>query len=165
MKVLQGKGKARPDREAKQRNALLAMVHIAIKELGITRDDYRTILKWQFNQASAADLSIMELQYLVEYFVQHGWKSKRRQRTDNRRQTTEDRGRTRTRKTDNGPQLEALRERAIEVAGELENGERRLRGLCRKLCGVDRIEWCTEVRPLKGLVAALERILAADLRG
>jgi len=157
MKIMQGKGKARPDREAKQRNALLAMVHIAVKELGITKDDYRTILKWQFNQASAADLSIMELQYLVEYFKEHGWKSKSK-----RGQRIEDRGRTR--KTDNGPQLEALRERAIEVAGELENGERRLQGLCRKLCGVDRIEWCTEVGKLKGLVAALERVLAADLR-
>ena len=160
MKVLQGKGKARPDREAKQRNALLAMVHIAIKELGITKDDYRTILKWQFSKGSAADLSILELQYLVEYFVQHGWKSKRRQRTEERGETTEDRGRT----TDNQRQLEALRERAEEITEELENGERRLQGLCRKLCGVDRIEWCTEVGRLKGLVAALERVLAADLR-
>jgi len=153
MKVLQGKGKAQPSREARQRNGLLAMVHIAIKELGIPEADYRAILKWQFNKRSAAHLSMLELQYLVDYFKGKGWQNKRRRTTDNKRQMT-----------DNGPQCEALRERIWEVARGMENGDRRLRGLSKKFLKVDCLVWCREAGKLKRLLAALERILAADLR-
>lgn len=147
MKLLQGKGKRLPDKETRQRRALLAKVHIAIKELGIPEDDYRQILRWQFNKRSAAQLTIMELQYLVDYFVQHGWQPKRRQRADDRRPTTDD-----------GPQLQALRERIWDMARNMDNGNRRLRGLSRKFLRVDCLVWCREPQKLKRLLAALERI-------
>jgi len=136
-------------RESKQktdprRRALLAKVHIAPKELGVSEDDVKGILWREFRKSSRADLTEMELGYLVDYFVEHGWRPK---------------GGNSKRETGNpGTQAERLRERAVELAGELENGEARLRGLVRKTCGVDRLEWARDASKLRRLLAVMERI-------
>lgn len=133
--------------KAKQKNdprrrALLAKVHIAKKEL-LQDDDvlYRAILEREFGKHSAADLSELELGWLVDYFVQHGWQAK-----------GEGRG------ARGNKQIVTLHARAKEIAGEIDNGERRLLGLVRKCCGVDRLEWCRNAEKLRHLLAALEGI-------
>jgi len=143
MKAINGRGKQSQNALQRQRNGLLAKVHIAVKDLGVPDGDYRAILTREFGARSAKALSVLELQYLVDYFKSKGFKVQGSEfRVEEKREN----------------QLERLRERAVEIAGAIEDGERRLRGLCKKLCGVDRVEWCRDVARLKRLLAALEKI-------
>ena len=123
-----------------RRNALLAKVHIAIKELGIDDDDYRAILKREFGRYSAKQLTELELGWLIDYFRQKGWQA---QSAERRAQSE---------------QYEILRARAWELAGKIENGDRRLKGLAKKILGVDRLECCRDVGRLQRLLAVLEKI-------
>lgn len=120
----------------RQRNGLLAKVHIAIKDLGFSDDNYRSILKDAYGVNSAANLSIEELQDFVKRCEYAGWTPRQRNKRN---------------------QLKALQMRAEEIAYQIPNGRRRLKGLVRKLCGIDCVEWM-DLKSLKQLLAALERI-------
>lgn len=66
-----------------QRRALLAQVHIAKKELGLSDADYRAVIYTKFDKDSAAHLSNAQLRALVSAFKEKGWKGGRRQRKPN----------------------------------------------------------------------------------
>lgn len=121
------------------------MVHIALKDLGLCDDDYRDILKREFGVASAAALSSRELGNLIERFKSKGWQAKSKGGKEWRPKNTEG-------------QLRALRDRARGLAAELDNGEQRLAGLCKKICGVDKVEWVRDVEKVKRLVVVLGKI-------
>jgi len=125
-----------------RRNKLLALAHIAPKELGISDEDMRMILQREFKKQSRADLSEMELGYLIDWFRQHGWQ--------NRNSKLETRN--------SAGQVNILRTRAYEIAGKIENGEARLKGLAKKILGVDSIAWARDVGKLRRLLAVLEKI-------
>jgi len=127
-----------------RRNKLLAMAHIAQKELDIPDEDVRTILKREFKKTSRADLSELELGYLIDYFHQHGWQTRNSQLATRNNQCA------------------ALRTRAYELAGQIENGETRLKGLAKKILGVDRLEWARDVKRLQRLLAILEKIKTSE---
>ena len=137
MKAIPGNNRRR-DPQVEQRRGLLAKVHIAIKELCLPEDDYRALLDREFGKRSAAKLTIIELQYLVFWFEEHGWRPKR--------------------ENNKGTQIRALQARAYAVAAGLDNGARRLRGLTWSMCGVESIDWCRDVRLLKRVVATLNKI-------
>lgn len=122
-----------------QRRGLLAKIHIAIKELGIPEDDYRNILKIGYGVASASTLSIREMEDFVKRCEASGWKVKHAKSAEKR-------------------QITALHYRARGIAGEIENGQRRLRGVCKSVCKVEVLEWCRDVDALKRLLAAMEKI-------
>jgi len=124
-----------------QRQRLLAMAHIAPKELGISDEDVRGILQREFGKESRADLTELELGYLVDYFVEHGWQARGRRP-----------------EAGGNKQIVTLRARALEIAEGIENGDRRLRGLVRKICGVDRPEWASDAAKMKQVLAVMERI-------
>jgi phage gp16-like protein len=124
-----------------RRDKLLAMVHIALKDLGICDEDYREILEREFGKRSAADLSELELGYLVDYFQEKGWGGSKVHGSQLKNE-----------------QVQRLRERAYDIAGRLENGEKRLAGLSRKILGVDHITWSRDVPRLKRLLAILESL-------
>ena len=129
-------------RLAGQRRGLLAKIHIALKDLGIEDENYREILWTVFRQRSSKHLSIEELQHLVRYFEGRGWQPTRRERKTN-------------------PDIDqaiALRDRAREIAAEIPNGEKRLQGLVKKICGVGRLEWARDAEKLERLLAALGNI-------
>jgi len=130
------------NRKISHRNALLAKVHIAKKELGLDDDLYRVILQDEFGVESAADLRVEELEGLVARFKAKGWQSRPGGRSYN----------TKT------AQAEALRDRARQAALHTALNEKRFRGLVKKICGVDDIEWCGEAVRLKRLVAVIESI-------
>jgi len=140
--------------ESAERNRLLQLIHIAYPQCGLTELAYRDLLREQFGKErfgggkpSATFLTIFELQFLVEHFkIRYGWQPRKRTK----------RGIEETGKR--GNQAERLRERAVELAGELENGEARLLGLVRKMCGVDRLEWARDASKLRRLLAVMERI-------
>ncbi len=72
-----GNNQSPEEHKAKQaeeaRRALLAKVHIARKQLGLTPDAYRAILECRFDVASSAELDVPGLHKLVAYFKSLGW--------------------------------------------------------------------------------------------
>jgi len=138
---------------------LLAKIHIIYPQQYLTGQDYWDILERYFGAHSrkglsneelkkgrrtAKYLSILELQYLVDRL---GANLSRASRSNDGRRTA-----------DHGRQIEKLRTRAYEIAGKIENGEARLKGLAKKILGVDSIAWSRDVGKLKRLLAVLEKI-------
>ena len=124
------------DKIHRRRNKLLALVHIAKKELALRDDEYRDVLKY-WGITTSAKMSIPELEELVEYFESLGFKKK----------ASADR--------DLGSgvgQITALRERVREEAGKLNNGEQRLKGLVRKIAKKDDLMSCRDVKKLKQIL-------------
>lgn len=56
------------------RRGLLAKVHIARKDLGLSEEEYRATLRELFGTESAAQLSEGQLGELVEHFLHRGWR-------------------------------------------------------------------------------------------
>jgi len=124
------------DKIHRRRNKLLALVHIAKKELALRDDEYRDVLKY-WGVTTSAQMSIPELEELVEYFESLGFKKK----------ASADR--------DLGSgvgQITALRERVREEAGKLNNGEQRLKGLVKKIAKTDDLKSCRDVKKLKQIL-------------
>jgi len=136
---------------AKTRRVLLAKVHIARKQLGLEEGDYRAILAARYRRSSARELSIWQLEDLVQWFREKGWTPKPRPETAARR-------------------LQNLRARIKEEAfGDgrmpgISSAALRLRGLCRSICKVDAVEWCKDPEALSRLLAALSRLRREELR-
>lgn len=122
-----------------RRRKLLALVHIAKKEIPLSDDEYRDVIAY-WGVRSSADMSIPELEELVKYFESLGFKKKV---TDPR---------------DPGAgvgQIKALQERVREEAGKLNNGEKRLIGLVKKIAKKDDLKFCRNVTKLKQLLKVI----------
>jgi hypothetical protein len=124
------------DKIHRRRNGLLALVHIAKKELALRDEEYRDVVKY-WGVTTSAQMSIPELEELVEYFESLGFKKK----------ASSDR--------DLGSgvgQITALRERIREEAGKLNNGEQRLKGLVKKIAKAEDLMSCRNVKKLKQIL-------------
>lgn len=122
-----------------RRHKLLALVHIAKKEIPLSDDEYRDVIAY-WGVRSSADMSIPELEELVKYFESLGFKKKF---TDPR---------------DPGSgfgQIKALQERVREEAGKLNNGEERLKGLVKKIAKEDDLKACRNIMKLKQLLKVI----------
>jgi len=116
-----------------KRKALLAVVHIAKKQLGLSDDAYRKILMELFGVNSAALLDISQLVSLVRHFEDMGFKTKRRV----------ERGR------------EALIKKIFAICYDLDLPvPQYANAIARRMFGIDRIDWCDEDKLMK-VVAAL----------
>ena len=62
-----------------QRRGLLAKIHIAKKDLGLTPDQYEAILSG-YKVESARDLTIPQLESMVRYLKYLGWRPYRRRK-------------------------------------------------------------------------------------
>ncbi|EGW50712.1 hypothetical protein HMPREF1022_02273 [Desulfovibrio sp. 6_1_46AFAA] len=67
-------GRKRGTEAAEQRKVLLAKIHVAKKQLGLTEEEYRALLDGHFGAASAADLGLTDLKRLVLVLVGYGFK-------------------------------------------------------------------------------------------
>jgi phage gp16-like protein len=129
--------------EAAQRRGLLAMVHIAKKDLGLNEGEWEMILRG-FKVASSGELNIPQLERLVKYLKHLGWKPVRSRR--------------KKRPADAAARMDALRRRCVEIAQTLDNGEKRLAGLAAKICGFASLTWCRDAAKLERLLAVLGSI-------
>jgi len=127
------------DKIQRRRHGLLALVHIGKKELALRDDEYRDVLKY-WGVTTSADMSIPELEELVEYFESLGFKKK----------VPADRA-----LGAGAGQLTALRERIREEAGKLSNGEQRLKGLVKKIAKTDDLKSCRDVKKLKQILKVI----------
>lgn len=115
-----------------ERRTLLAKVHIAKSQLRLSDSQYDACLSG-FGVESAKDLTDHQLKKLVAYFKHLGWKPKP----------------TAT------ARVIALRKRIESAALELPNGENRLPGLVKKICGVASLAWAKDEAKLKRLLAVI----------
>ncbi|KAF5050853.1 hypothetical protein DSECCO2_425100 [anaerobic digester metagenome] len=60
-----------------RRGYMLAKVHIAKAQLGLTDEEYRAVLHGQYGKNSAKDLSVVQLHGLLIYFQKLGWQGRR----------------------------------------------------------------------------------------
>jgi hypothetical protein len=128
-----------------RRRALLAKIHIAKKELRMSSPDYRALLMGGFGVPSATELPMKEMERLLEHFVRRGWRPKPR---SDRVASLSVRRRRR--------QVFALQARAREILSQLEDrNERRLQGLCEKICGSRDLASCRDVGKLRRILAVL----------
>jgi len=124
------------------RRRFLALIHIAKKDVGMSEILYRDMLSAMFDVPTAAALNNNDLsRILVLFQTKYDW------RPNGNKQSGE-----------KNYQVEALQARAIEFISQIPDGEHRVKGLCRKLCGVDRIEWCKDAKKLKKLLAVMGNI-------
>ena len=65
------------DKLREHRHKLLALVHIAKKEIPLSNDEYRDVIAY-WGVRSSADMSIPELEELVTYFESLGFKKRPR---------------------------------------------------------------------------------------
>ena len=130
-------GKA--DKLQERRHKLLALVHIAKKEIPLRDDEYRDVIAY-WGVKSSADMSIPELEELVKYFESLGFKKKVLDPKDPG--------------TGIG-QIKALQERVREEAGKLNNGEERLKGLVKKIAKENDLMACRNIKKLKQLLKVI----------
>jgi len=123
-----------------QRRGLLAKIHVAKAQMGLSEEYYGAMLSAS-KVKSTADMTIRQLENFVRLLKSHGWRA-----VKSRKAKPED------------AQLIALRDRVREEALELKNGEARLPGLTKKICGVDRLEWCRSAAKLERLLAVLGKL-------
>lgn len=120
-----------------RRKKLLAMIHIARESLCWTDIQYRCMLSAGFDVPTASALTNEQLEKVVNYFIREGWKPKGRQKTK---------------------QSYMLQKKVIGFIPQIPGGENRVNGLCRKLCGVEKVQWCNDPSKLKRLLAAMGNI-------
>ena len=131
------------DAEAKQRCGLLAKIHIAKQQMRLNAGEYEMILR-SFRVASAADMSLLELENCVKLLKSYGFKPGR------------------SRAGDMAARLTALRKRCVELSSGIENGEKRLAGLALKICGTSQLAWCRDAARLERLLAVLGKIIEEE---
>jgi hypothetical protein len=122
-----------------RRHKLLALVHIAKKEIPLSDDEYHDVIAY-WGVKSSADMSNPELEELVNYFETLGFKKKA---IDPRDPGT------------GVGQIHALQIRVREEAMKLHNGEERLKGLVKKIAKEDDLRSCRNVKKLKQLVKVI----------
>lgn len=110
----------------------LAKIHIAKKELGLTDDEYRDILRAHFRKDSAAKLTPVQAGRLLNHFKKLGWKP--RQRTLPGMTLAAD------------PMSKKIRALWLTLAdsGVIHNrSEKAMLAFVKRQTGRNRLEWCT----------------------
>ena len=133
-----------------QRRGLLAKVHVAKAQMGLTDSEYEAMLT-AFKVESAKEMTVPQLENLVKLMKHHGWKESKSPRRH-------------PRAGGNPDQADALRRRCVEIANEIENGANRLPGLTLKICGVSTLAWCRDVKKLERLLAVLGKIKEREVQ-
>jgi len=128
------------ERRRRERRGLLAKIHIAKNELGLSEDLYREILIERYGVDTAAELSISQMEDLVAYFRECGWNEKRAERS----------------------RAKALQARVLSYREAL--GAKRVAGVCEKILGVSDPRWCQDLGKLRRACAVLHKIYREEAR-
>lgn len=137
--------------------AKLAKIHIAKKELGLSDDAYRDILRLHFQVESAARLDDRQATVLINRFRAKGWVPK---------QATAPRGR-RTASTARSPFIEVppgpaadQQRKVLALWNELGYPMAKLHARVKKQFRVERFEWLQDGAALHVLITDLSRRVA-----
>lgn len=140
--------------------SILAKIHIAKKELGLSDDEYRGILQDRYKKDTAAKLTRFEAEDLVEHFKKLGFKVKRPAASSG--QGGDQTSTTGDHKT--SPNYEKPMARKVvaiwitlALAGAVRNGsDAALQSYVKRMTGVDNLAWCDD-QQLWRLIEALKK--------
>ena len=125
----------------KTRNAMLAKVHIAPVQLGISDEDRRDIIEaiGGPGKRSSKQLNNKQLSKLIKHYVDRGWKPKGKKPVN---------------------QVDALQEKADKMLKEAAGlgFVRHPRKLVLSILGVSDIKFCKDASKLKKLLTILQRV-------
>lgn len=147
-----------PQADPEKRRKLLAKVHIAAKELGLTEEQYRDGLRLNFGVESAGDMSIKQLERLLDFYKEKGWKQKpgRGSARQQREHIPDKHGKPRRPALDKQGLLKKI-EALLADKGRREQKEipwSYASAILEKQSGIKRLEWATPEQ-LRKVVAAL----------
>jgi phage gp16-like protein len=134
------------------RKSMLAKIHVAKKQLGLTDDEYRTIIEAQTGERSAAKLNNRQLDQLLTHFSARGWKERtvRARKGDKSVPSERDMGR------------KAMLGKIEALLAEIGTRENRhvpwdyAAAILQRMFNVDKLEWAKPVQ-LRAVIAALHR--------
>lgn len=121
------------------RKSELAQIHIAKVQLALGDDEYREILRVVTGKSSSKDLDWKERKSLLDHFKKIGFKVKAK--TGRAAPSV---------RTDKAALVEKIKAQLTEANRPWEYAD----ALAKRICKVDRVEWCT-VHQLVKIVAAL----------
>lgn len=134
----------------------LAKIHIAVKDLGLTDEEYRDIMRHHFaGSESAKELTSGQARVLLGIFRRKGWSGPKQR-------TTVKKGRTGSRTVnDNYRQIGAgpyakMQRKILAMWAALGYDVALLDARCKKQFGVDRIEWLQDYDRLRVLITDLQ---------
>lgn len=147
------------------RQNMLAKVHLAKKDLGLSDADYRHVLEINFRASSAGHLSDRQLGELLDHFKSKGWQAKTK-------------GRPAESKRDVKPPVPEDRQQLIDKIEALLAEKGRLEGrriswayaraILRKQGGPQYLNWATSdqlIKIIQALSYALKRARARQAEG
>lgn len=70
------------------RNRLISLIHVAKKELALTEDSHRALLIGATEKDSLREMSVKELEAVIEVYKKHGFKKKKPKRAGTRKLAT-----------------------------------------------------------------------------
>jgi len=121
------------------RRTLLAKIHIAKKDLGMSDDEYRTVLDVKFGKGSASKLTMPQLSQLVAHFQTLGW------------EPAPSRGKPKNPPAERSALLSKVEAYLAEAGRPWSYAD----AMAKRICKVEKIAWC-EPEDLAKIVAALE---------
>lgn len=119
------------------RHALLAAIHVAKKQLGLSEGDYREFLFSRTGRESCRDCTDVQLRYVLDGMRALGWGADRPQRREY---------------TPLQLKVRALW-RQLYVAGQTDGSATNLNRWVNRQYGVDRLEWLTQEQAQKAVEA------------
>ncbi|MGE4545814.1 MAG: gp16 family protein [Pedobacter sp.] len=131
------------------RRAELAKIHIAKKDLGMTDDDYTTMLMAITDKTSAGDITARQRQEVLEHLVSLGFKNDRKR---GRPANMERKPSQAEEQVSRAKQLEKIE--ALLTVGEKPWGY--ADALAARICKVDRVAWVATVDLYK-IITALRK--------
>ena len=134
---------------------LSAQIHIARKDLALTDDAYRDILRLQFNVESSKDLTERQAKALIELFKSKGFRPK---------QPTKPRKNPDFITVNPGPAAKQQR-KILAMWNELGYGMAKLHTRVQTQFGVDRFEWLIDHDDLHILITDLAKRIASARNG
>jgi phage gp16-like protein len=114
----------------------LAKIHIAKKDLGLTDEAYRDVLRNQTGKESAAKLTDNQATRVLRYFESRGWKPKAQRSLPGLTLPRDGQSR----------KIQALWI-TMHKAGKVRNSsDKALLSMVKRVTGVDRLEWCSDAQ-------------------
>lgn len=157
-------GGAITPREQKVRRGLLAKVHVAKKQIGMTDEEWRDFLRGRFGVDTSAALSVGALSALVGHLERIGWTPSTPKRT------RDSHGKPHILKHDDaGMNRERQMGKIEALLSELGRIEGRYipwsyaTAILKRQCGATRLEWADRDQ-LRDVIAALSRNLSRKQR-
>jgi phage gp16-like protein len=130
-----------------ERKRLIRLIHVAKTQLKLSDDQYRAVLEGATGKNSCSDMTALEIKHAYDAMLKLGFKP----------------GPAKNAAKAKSPQLSKLRAQWIELHGlglVKDRSDAGLLKFCKRLTGVDRLEWLTSAqasKAIEGLKAMRQR--------